>query len=104
MVPKGYRSFNLGKFKESVADFERFAQLDPRKAIYGSLESHFYTGQHQEGRAFFESIKRSIPAMLKMRMHSLRSSYRWSGCRKILFIDIQGDRRVPMMEVWAFSR
>ena len=105
---RAIESFNLGKFKESVADFERFAQLDPSQKphLWQLGIAYFYTGQHQEGRALFESHQTVNSRDVENAVWHFLCVAAIDGVdvARSLFIDIQGDRRVPMMEVWALFK
>ena len=84
---RAIESFNLGNSRNQSLILNDLLNWIPRKSrIYGSLESLIFTlGSIRRAELSSNLIKRSIPAMLKMPYaHFVRSSYRWSGCRKIL--------------------
>lgn len=105
---RGIEYFNLGEFEKSVADFEQYIEFRPeQKPFLWQLGiAYYYTGQHQEGRDLFESHQ-------KVNSHDVENAVWHFLCvakldgfetaRKAL-IDLDGDTRIPMMQVYALFK
>lgn len=100
--------FNLGEFKKCVADFEKFAEFLPdRKPHLWQLGiAYYYTGQFKEGRELFESHQ-------TVNSHDVENAVWHFLCiagmedfeaARAALIHIEGDSRVPMMQVYQLFK
>ncbi len=100
--------FNLGEFSKSVSDFEKFAELVPEQKphLWQLGIAYYYTGQHKEGRELFESHQKVNSHDVENAVWHFMCISRMEGfeiARKAL-IPIQGDTRIPMMEVYRLFK
>ncbi|HZK79496.1 MAG TPA: hypothetical protein VFC46_00475, partial [Humisphaera sp.] len=109
MSPHAYQSrgedqFRLGHFKESVADFDKVIELKPGEAPYDWQRgiSLYYAGEFDRGARQFELHKTVNPNDVENAVWHFLCVSRLHGvaeARKVL-IPIQGDGRIPMMQVY----
>ncbi|MBT5708661.1 tetratricopeptide repeat protein [Verrucomicrobia bacterium] len=102
---RGEENFKLAKFKDSVADFEKVVTLQPqRKPYHWQLGiSYYYTGQHKEGQALFEShqtVNSSDVENAVWHYLCVANALGVDEAKKRL-LPIPNDTRVPMMQVYA---
>lgn len=102
---RGEENFKLAKFKESVADFEKVVTLQPqRKPYHWQLGiSYYYTRQHKEGQALFEShqtVNSSDVENAVWHYLCVANALGLDEAKKRL-LPIPNDTRVPMMQVYA---
>lgn len=102
---RGEEFFRLGKFKESVADFDKVLELQPGQAPYHWQRgiSLYYAGEFERGAKQFELHKTVNPDDVENAVWHYLCVARASGIEKAKqgLIPIQGDARVPMMQVHA---
>ena len=100
--------FNLGEFRKCVADFEQFAELlpDQKPHLWQLGIAYYYTGQYKEGRELFESHQ-------TVNSHDVENAVWHFLCiagmdsfeaAKTALIPIDGDSRVPMMQVYQLFK
>lgn len=105
---RGIEYFNLGEFEKSVADFEQYAEFRPeQKPFLWQLGiAYYYTGQHQEGRQLFESHQNVNSHDVENAVWHFLCVSKLEGfeaARKAL-ISLDGDTRIPMMQVYALFK
>lgn len=102
---RGSEHFKLGHIKESIADFDKFIELVPEQAPYHWQRgiSYYYAGRFEEGRKQFESHQTVNSNDVENAVWHFLCVARASSLEKAraALIPIQGDSRVPMMEVHA---
>lgn len=102
---RGSEHFKLGHIKESIADFDKFIELVPQQAPHHWQRgiSLYYAGRFEEGRKQFELHQTVNPNDVENAVWHFLCVARASGVEKArtLLIPIQGDGRVPMMQVHA---
>jgi lipoprotein NlpI len=102
---RGSAHFKLGHIKESIADFDKVIELRPDQAPHHWQRgiSLYYAGRFEEGRKQFESHQTVNPDDVENAVWHFLCVTRASGLEKAraALIPIQGDPRVPMMEVHA---
>ncbi|HWE02375.1 MAG TPA: tetratricopeptide repeat protein [Tepidisphaeraceae bacterium] len=101
---RGEDQFRLGKFKESIADFDKVIELKPDDAPYHWQRgiSLYYAGEFDRGARQFELHKTVNPNDVENAVWHFLCVSRLRGvseARKVL-IPIEGDARVPMMQVY----
>jgi lipoprotein NlpI len=102
---RGEDQFRLGRFKESVADFDKVTAIQPARAPYHWQRglSLYYAGDFEGGAKQFEIHKTVNPDDVENAVWHYLCVARTVGvdeARKGL-IPIQGDARVPMMQIYA---
>ncbi|MDB5292884.1 MAG: Tetratricopeptide domain protein [Phycisphaerales bacterium] len=102
---RGEEFFRLGKFKQSVADFDKVIELQPAQSPYHWQRgiSLYYAGEFDRGAKQFELHKTVNPDDVENAVWHYLCIARASGIEKAKkgLIPIQGDTRVPMMQVHA---
>ena len=107
-VSRGMQRFRDNKIAESLRDFQRAVQVDPRTGpqLWQRGISHYYAGKFKEGRRQFESHRTVNP-------HDVENAA-WHficvaavdgvGAARIslIKIDTTRDTRIPMSEVYRF--
>lgn len=102
---RGWIHFRLGKFAESLADFDAYIQRSP-----GSAPHHwqrgivcYYLGKFDAGLKQFESHQTVNPRDVENAVWHFLCNARINGVERARadFIKINGDRRVPMAEIHA---
>ena len=105
---RGVEHFNLGQFKRSVEDFETFAELEPgqRPHLWQLGIAYYYTGQFQQGRELFESHQTVNSHDVENAVWHFLCVAKLDGfeAARASFIDLKGDKRVPMMQVHALFK
>jgi lipoprotein NlpI len=101
---RGEDYFRVGEFKKSVADFDKVIELKPDNAPYHWQRgiSLYYAGEFDRGAKQFELHKTVNPNDVENAVWHFLCVSRLRGvaeARKVL-IPIQGDGRVPMMQVY----
>lgn len=102
---RGSEYFRLGKIKESVADFDKEIELEPARAPQHWQRgiSYYYAGRFEDGRKQFDlhqTVNSSDVENAVWHFLCVARSASVAKARTAL-IPIQGDRRVPMMQVYA---
>lgn len=102
---RGSTHFKLGNIKESIADFDKFIELATQQAPHHWQRgiSLYYAGRFEEGRKQFESHQTVNPSDVENAVWHFLCVARASSVEKAraALIPIQGDARVPMMQVHA---
>ena len=102
---RGTEHFKLGHFQESIADFDKYLELTPDQAPHHWQRgiAYYYAGRFEEGRKQFESHQTVNPNDVENAVWHFLCVARQAGVEKAraALIPIQGDGRVPMMEVHA---
>lgn len=102
---RGEELFKLGRFKESLADFDRYLEMTPadRPQHWQRGIACYYAGRYEDGRKQFELHQAVNPNDVENAVwHFLcvtRASSLDEARRRL--IRIEGDRRIPMMAVYA---
>lgn len=102
---RGSEHFKLGHIKESIADFDKFIELVPQQAAHHWQRgiSLYYAGRFEDGRRQFELHQTVNSNDVENAVWHFLCVARASGLEKARasLIPIQGDARVPMMQVHA---
>lgn len=102
---RGGEHFRLGHIKESIADFDQFIALVPKQAPYHWQRgiSYYYAGRFEEGQKQFELHQTVNSNDVENAVWHFLCVARAASVEKAraALIPIQGDARVPMMEVHA---
>jgi lipoprotein NlpI len=102
---RGSAHFKLGQIKESIADFDKFIELSPAQSPHHWQRgiSLYYAGRFEDGRKQFELHQTVNPNDVENAVWHFLCVARASGVdqARAALIPIQGDSRVPMMEVHA---
>ncbi len=107
-VSRGMRRFRENQIDESIRDFQRAAELEPRSAphLWQLGISLYYAGEFEQGRRLFESHQRVNPHDVEnAAWHFIcmaRSENLEAARKSLIEIDTARDVRVPMSEVYAF--
>ena len=107
-VSRGMQRFRNNKIAESIRDFDRAAELEPRIAphLWQRGISHYYAGKFKEGRQQFESHKAVNPHDVENATWHFICVARIDGVeaarKSLIKIDTTRDTRVPMSEVYEF--
>lgn len=105
---RGAANFKLGRIQQSISDFDRFVQFDPAQAPHHWQRgiSYYYAGRYNEGRRQFELHQSVNPNDVENAVWHYLCVARAENPKKAreLLIPIQGDQRVPMMEIYALYR
>ncbi len=102
---RGELHFKLGQFKESIADFDRVLSLAPPQAPHHWQRgiALYYAGRFEDGRKQFELHQTVNPNDVENAVWHYLCVARTQSVEKAraALIDIKGDGRVPMMEIYA---
>ncbi len=102
---RGTEHFKLGHFEQSIADFDKFIELVPAQEPHHWQRgiAYYYAGRFADGRKQFESHQTVNPNDVENAVWHFLCVARQVGVDKAraALIPIQGDGRVPMMEVHA---
>lgn len=105
---RGELHFKLGHFPESIADFDRVIAIAPPQGPHHWQRgiALYYAGRFEDGRKQFESHQTVNPNDVENAVWHYLCVARLQGVEKAraALIDIQGDGRVPMMEIYALFR
>ncbi len=108
LTARGMARFRDNKITESIADFERAAQLEPksRPHLWQLGISYYYAGKFAEGRKLFELHQQVNPDDVENAAWHFLCTARADGLeaarRHLIAIDTSRDRRVPMAEIYLF--
>jgi len=102
---RGEEQFKLGRFKEALADFDRYLELTPsdRPQHWQRGIACYYAGRYDDGRRQFELHQAVNPSDVENAVWHFLCVTRASGLEEARrsLIRIEGDRRIPMMAVYA---
>jgi lipoprotein NlpI len=102
---RGIEHFRLGHVKESVEDFNRELKLEPARLAHHWMRglSFYYAGEFVSGKSQFEVHKSVNPHDVENAVWHFLCTAKAENIEKArdLYIPIEGDSRVPMMEVHA---
>ena len=102
---RGMEHFKLGHAKESVEDFNQELKLAPQRLAYHWMRglSFYYAGDFASGKRQFEIHRTVNPHDVENAVWHFLCTAKAESMEKAreLYIPIQGDSRVPMMEVHA---
>jgi lipoprotein NlpI len=105
---RGELHFKAGKFKESVADFDRVLSLAPGQSPHHWQRgiSLYYAGRFTEGRRQFESHQSVNPNDVENAVWHFLCAARESGVTnaRARMLSVGPDARVPMHEIDALFR
>jgi len=107
-VSRGMQHFRRNKITESIRDFDRAVEIEPRIAprLWQRGISLYYTGNFDKGRQQFESHKTVNPHDVENAAWHFICAARIDGVkaarRSFLTIDTKRDTRVPMSQVYEF--
>jgi lipoprotein NlpI len=105
---RGCVHFKLSKFKESVADFDKYLEMKPERKVshWQRGISHYYAGMYEEGRQQFEGYQTFDSNDVENAVWRYMCMARADGipkARKAL-LKIGPDKRVPMRQVYELFR
>ena len=102
---RGQAQFRAGKIDASIEDFDRVAELAPNleKTLWERGISHYYAKRFDEGAKQFELYQTYHDADVENAAWRYLCVARTDGEAKARasILPIEGDRRVPMMEIYA---
>jgi lipoprotein NlpI len=105
---RGAAHFMLGKFAESVADFDRYLALRPaqKNGHWQRGISLYYAGKFDEGRKQFEGYEKVDTNDVENAAWHFLCVARKDGVAKARagLLKIGKDKRVPMMQVYELFR
>jgi lipoprotein NlpI len=105
---RGEMNFKAGRFKESVADFDRVIQLDPAQAPHHWQRgiSLYYADRFIDGRRQFELHQSVNPNDVENAAWHFLCAARERGVTNARnsMISVGTDGRVPMQEIYALYR
>jgi lipoprotein NlpI len=105
---RGNAHFMQGKFKESVADFDAFLKLQPKKRNehWRRGISLYYAGKYEEGRKQFEAYQKVSTVDVENGVWHFLCAARKDGVKKArkAMLPIGKDERAPMNEVYELFK
>ena len=105
---RGSEHFKLGRIEASIADFDRAIELNPRQEPYHWQRgiSYYYAGLYRKGRDQFRSHQQVNANDVENAVWHFLCGARLEGVSKARqsLLDIEGDRRVPMMEIYRLFK
>ncbi|MDE2755482.1 MAG: tetratricopeptide repeat protein [Acidobacteriota bacterium] len=105
---RGSEHFKLGHIEASIADFDRAIELNPGQEPYHWQRgiSYYYAGLFEKGRAQFQSHQQVNANDVENAVWHFLCGARLVGVTQARqsLLDIEGDRRVPMMEIYRLFR
>lgn len=106
---RGALYFKLGRFDDSIADFDREIELDPRRELnhWQRGLSYYYAGRYEDGAQQFElAFKTENPNDYENGIWHFLCRARLDGVQKAResILDIEGDERIPMREIYDLYR
>lgn len=101
---RGRERFKLSRFKESVADFDRYVELMPQAASrqWERGIALYYAGEYAKGAeqfALYQTFHNADVENAAWRYLCVARAERVEKARESL-LPIENDRRVPMMEIY----
>lgn len=105
---RGSEHFKLGHIEASIADFDRAIELNPRQEPYHWQRgiSYYYAGLYGKGRGQFQSHQQVNANDVENAVWHFLCGARLEGVSRARqsLLDIEGDRRVPMMEIYRLFK
>jgi lipoprotein NlpI len=106
---RGALHFKRGEFDASIADFDREIKLDPaaKQNHWQRGISYYYAGRYEDGRRQFElAYQTANPDDYENGIFQFLCVAKARGIEKARksMLDISGDKRVPMKELYALYR
>ena len=105
---RGSEHFKLGHIEASIADFDRAIELNPGQEPYHWQRgiSYYYAGLYEKGRAQFQSHQQVNAIDVENAVWHFLCGARLEGVRKArqALLNIEGDPRVPMMEIYRLFK
>lgn len=102
---RGQAQFKNGDIDASLKDFDRVAELAPNleKTLWERGISHYYAGKFEDGAKQFELYQTFHDADVENAAWRYLCVARSAGIDKARasILPIEGDRRVPMMKIYA---
>jgi lipoprotein NlpI len=102
---RGIEQFKLGRIEDSIVSFDQFIELVPQQAAHHWQRgiSLYYAGRFDDGRKQFESHQTVNPNDVENAAWHFLCVARASSVEKArtALIPVQGDKRVPMMQIHA---
>ena len=105
---RGSEHFKLGHIEASIADFDRAIELNPRQEPHHWQRgiSYYYAGLYRKGRAQFQSHQQVNANDVENAVWHFLCGARLDGVSRArqALLNIDGDRRVPMMEIYRLFK
>lgn len=105
---RGREQFRLGKIKESVADFDKMVELDPKAEppLWERGISLYFAGEYERGAKQFEMYQTYLNDDVENAVWRFLCLARKDGLEKArkTLLPIEGDARVPMKEIYQLYR
>lgn len=105
---RGIEHFKLGHIEASIADFDRAIELNPGQEPYHWQRgiSYYYAGLFEKGRAQFQSHQQVNANDVENAVWHFLCGARLEGVKQAResLLNIEGDRRVPMMEIYRLFK
>jgi lipoprotein NlpI len=106
LLLRGMIYFKMGKVAESVADFEKYAEREPRARpeLWQLGIAYYYAGRYADGAKQFQLHKSVNPNDVENAAWHFLCTARAEGLEKarasFMPIDVTADRRVPMAQIY----
>lgn len=105
---RGSEHFKLGHIEASIADFDRAIELNPGQEPHHWQRgiSYYYAGLYRKGRDQFQSHQQVNANDVENAVWHFLCGARLEGVGKARqsLLNIEGDRRVPMMEIYRLFK
>jgi len=105
---RGMVQFKLGNFKESIADFDKVVEMEPSvlPQHWQRGISQYYAGRYQECRSQFEAHQKLNSNDIENGVWHFLCVARVRGVKeaRAAMLDITGDPRVPMKQIYELFR
>jgi lipoprotein NlpI len=101
---RGFAHFKAGRIKESIADFDKYIELEPKAKIshWQRGISYYYAGQYDNGTKQFEGYQDFDSNDVENAVWRFMCMTRKVGIEKARkdMLKIGDDRRVPMRQIY----